>query len=74
MTDKQVCAATALHPKKDMRKWNELHQGKLRSITRKRFLTEKVASHCNRLLREVATPPSLSELREHLDNTLGHIV
>ena len=41
---------------------------------RKRFFTQRVVEHWNRLLREVVTAPSLTELREHLDNTLRHMV
>jgi len=33
---------------------------------RKRFFTERVAGHWNRLLREVVTAPSLSEFKECL--------
>lgn len=36
------------------------------------FFTKKMASHCNWLPRSV-TAPSLSELKENLDNTLDHI-
>lgn len=32
------------------------------------------ADHWNRLPREVATAPSLPQFKEHLDNTLSHIV
>lgn len=52
----------------------KLHQGKFRSDIRKRFFTERVVCHWNRLLREVVTAPSLSEFKEHLDDTVNHIV
>ncbi|KAK4815545.1 hypothetical protein QYF61_003237 [Mycteria americana] len=51
----------------------KLHQGKFRMGIRKRFFTERVVSHWNRLPREVVTAPSLSELKEYLDNALGHM-
>ncbi|KAK4815532.1 hypothetical protein QYF61_003224 [Mycteria americana] len=51
----------------------KLHQGKFRMGIRKRFFTERVVSHWNRLPREVVTAPSLSEFKECLDNALGHM-
>ncbi|KAK4829751.1 hypothetical protein QYF61_006460 [Mycteria americana] len=41
---------------------------------RKRFFTEKLAGHWNRLLREVVTAPTLAEFKEHLDDALSHMV
>lgn len=41
---------------------------------RKRFFTERVVQHWNRLLRAVVTAPSLTEFKKCLDNTLGHVV
>ena len=52
----------------------KLHQGKFRLDIRKKFFTERVVSHWNRLLREAVTAPSLSEFRECLDNILSHMV
>ncbi|KAK4816422.1 hypothetical protein QYF61_016858 [Mycteria americana] len=51
----------------------KLHQGKSRLGIRKRFFTERVVSHWNRLPREVVTAPSLSELKECLDHALSHM-
>ena len=50
------------------------HQGKLRLDIRKRFFTERVVSHWNRLPGAVVMAPSPSEFKEHLDNTLSHMV
>ena len=52
----------------------KLHQGKFRLDIRKRFFTERVVSHWNRLPRAVVTAPSLSEFKEHLENALSHMV
>ena len=49
----------------------KLHQGKFRLDIRKRFFTERVVGHWNRLPREA---PSLSEFKEHLDEAFSHMV
>ncbi|KAK4823755.1 hypothetical protein QYF61_006051 [Mycteria americana] len=51
----------------------KLHQGKFRLDIRKRFFTERVAGHWNRVPREVVTAPRLSEFKAHLDDALSHI-
>ncbi|KAK4817027.1 hypothetical protein QYF61_026033 [Mycteria americana] len=51
----------------------KLYHGKFRLDTGKRFFTERVVSHWNRLPREVVTAPSLSDFREHLDDALSHM-
>ena len=49
-------------------------QGRFRLDIRKRFFTQRVVEHWNRLPREVDTVPSLMIFRKHLDNTLGDMV
>ena len=52
----------------------KLRQGRFRLDIRKRFFTERVVTHCNRLSREVVTAPSLSEFKKRLDCALSHMV
>ena len=52
----------------------KLCQGKFRLDIRKRFFTERVVGHWNRLPREVVMGPILSEITEHLDDALSHTV
>ncbi|KAK4832801.1 hypothetical protein QYF61_025669 [Mycteria americana] len=52
----------------------KLPQGKFRLDIRKRFFTERVVSHWNRLPRAVVTASSLSEFKERLDDALSHMV
>lgn len=41
---------------------------------RKRFFTERVVGPWKRLSREVVTALTLSELKEHLDDAVSHMV
>ncbi|GAB0209726.1 hypothetical protein GRJ2_003438300 [Grus japonensis] len=52
----------------------KLHQRKFRLNIRKRFFTERVVGHWNRLPREVVMAPSLSEFKECLDDAFSHMV
>jgi len=52
----------------------KLCQGKFTLGIRKRFFTERVVGHWDRLRREVVTAPSLSEFEGRLDDALSHMV
>ncbi|XP_068534684.1 ras-related protein Rab-20 isoform X1 [Anas acuta] len=52
----------------------KLRQGKFRLDTRKRFFTDRVVAHWNRLLRDVVAAPSLSEFKRCLDCAVSHMV
>ena len=52
----------------------KLGQGRFRLYIRKRFFTDRVVAHWNRLPREVVTAPSLSEFKNHFDCALRHVV
>jgi len=52
----------------------KLHQWNFRPDIRKRFFTKMVAGHWNRLPWNVVMAPSLSEFKEHLDDTLSHTI
>ena len=41
---------------------------------RKRFFTQRVVQHWNRLPREAATAPRLAIFKKHLDNALRDLV
>jgi len=52
----------------------KLHEGKLRLDIRKKFCTERMVSRWNGLPREVITAQSLSDFKEHLNDTLCLLV
>uniref|UniRef100_A0A8C3BXM4 Reverse transcriptase domain-containing protein n=1 Tax=Cairina moschata TaxID=8855 RepID=A0A8C3BXM4_CAIMO len=52
----------------------KLRQGKFRLDIRKRFFTERVVAHWNRLPRDVVTAASLSEFKKQSDCALSHMV
>ena len=52
----------------------KLRQGRFRLHIRKRFFTERVVAHWNRLPREGVTAPSLPEFKKRLHCALSHMV
>ena len=51
----------------------KLHQGKFILVIRKRFFTERVVSHWNRVSRSAVTARNLPEFKECLDDGLSHM-
>ena len=49
-------------------------QGRVRLYFRKRFFTQRVLEHWNRLPREAVMAPSLTIFKKRLDNTLRDMV
>ena len=52
----------------------ELRQGRLRLDIRKKFFTQRVVMHWNRLPKEVVDVPSLEAFKARLDVALGSLV
>ena len=52
----------------------KLCQGQVRWDIRKRFFTQRMVGHWNKLPTEAVRAPSLTELRKSLNNTLRHMV
>ena len=60
-----------LHPKQFGFK---LRQGRFRLDIRRKFFTQRVVTHWNRLPKEVVDAPSLEALKARLDVALGSLV
>ena len=52
----------------------KLRQGRLRLDIRRKFFTQRVGMHWNRLPKEDVDAPSLEELKARLDVALGSLV
>ena len=52
----------------------KLRQGRLRLDIRRKFFTQRVGMHWNRLPKEHVDAPSLEELKARLDVALGRLV
>ncbi|KFV01118.1 hypothetical protein N340_12782, partial [Tauraco erythrolophus] len=52
----------------------KLKEGRFRLDIRKKFFTQRVVRHWNRLPREVIDAPSLEVFKARLDGALGNLV
>ncbi|KFZ57974.1 hypothetical protein N321_03687, partial [Antrostomus carolinensis] len=52
----------------------KLREGRFRLDMRRKFFTQRVARHWNRLPREAVDSPSLKEFKARLDRTLGSLI
>ncbi|KFV15083.1 hypothetical protein N340_14258, partial [Tauraco erythrolophus] len=52
----------------------KLKEGRFRLDIRKKFFTQRVVTHWNRLAREVVDAPSLAVFKARLDEALGNLV
>ena len=52
----------------------KLRQGRFRLGIKRKFSTQKVVTHCNRLPKEVVDAPSLEAFKARLDVALGSLV
>ncbi|KFV02178.1 hypothetical protein N340_11736, partial [Tauraco erythrolophus] len=53
---------------------SKLKEGRLNLYIRKKFFTQRVVRHWNRLPREAVDAPSLQVFKARLDEALGNLV
>jgi len=69
-TFKILCIVSLVSSNRARRTGMKLCQGKFRLDIRKKFFTERVVGHWNRLPRDVVMAPSLSELKKRLNDVI----
>ena len=52
----------------------KLRQGRFRRDIRRKFFTQRVVTHWNRLPREVVDAPSLKTFKARWDGALGNLI
>ena len=58
----------------DKKKWPQIVLGRFRLDIRKKFFTQRVVMHWNRLPKEAVDAPSLEAFKARLDVALGSLV